>query len=150
MSDSFLAAPDMVSNVNSLTIVTSSTCEPRAIVTSHWSIVLTLCLWTLSSSQWRCQPGRFSMAAHRHDRRVIYRCVLLRVRGRIEIDHSYGLRWRGLCCHSRHSTWPRDHLYQAHSLSLAHTWLIDAYGLVRASIEMEYIAHNLKLWQHFM
>ena len=24
--------------------------------------------------------------------------------GRIEIDHSYGLRCRGLCCHSRHST----------------------------------------------
>ena len=42
--------------------------------------------------------------AHRHDRRGIYRCVLLRFRGRIEIDHSYGLRWSGLCCHSRHST----------------------------------------------
>ena len=42
--------------------------------------------------------------AHRHDRRGIYRCVLLRFRGRIEIDHSYGLRCRGLCCHSRHST----------------------------------------------
>ena len=71
---------------------------------SHRSIVLTLYLWTLSSSQWRCQPGRFSMAAHRHDRRGIYRCVLLRFRGRIEIDHSYGLRCRGLCCHCRHST----------------------------------------------
>ena len=44
------------------------------------------------------------MAAHRHDRRGICRCVLLRFRGRIEIDHSYGLRCRGLCCHSRHST----------------------------------------------
>ena len=76
----------------------------RVIVTSHWSIVLTLYLWTLSSSQWRCQPGRFSMAAHRHDRRGNYRCVLFRFRGRIEIDHSYGLRCRGLCCHSRHST----------------------------------------------
>ena len=85
-------------------IVTSSICEPLAIVTSHWSIILTLYLWSLSSSQWRCQPGRFSMAAHRHDRRGIYRCVLLRFRGRIEIDHSYGLRCRGLCCHSRHST----------------------------------------------
>ena len=42
--------------------------------------------------------------AHRHDRRRIYRCVLLLFRGRIEIDHSYGLRCRGLCCHSRHST----------------------------------------------
>ena len=42
--------------------------------------------------------------AHRHDRRGIYRCVLFRFRGRIEIDHSYGLRCRGLCCHSRHST----------------------------------------------
>ena len=42
--------------------------------------------------------------AHRHDRRGIYRCVLLRFRGRIEIDHSYGLRCRGLCCHFRHST----------------------------------------------
>ena len=42
--------------------------------------------------------------AHRHDRRGIYRCVLLLFRGRIEIDHSYGLRWSGLCCHSRHST----------------------------------------------
>ena len=50
------------------------------------------------------QPGRFSMAAHRHDRRRICRCVLLRFRGGIEIDHSYGLRYRGLCCHSRHST----------------------------------------------
>ena len=94
----------MISNVNSLAIVTSSICEPRAIVTSPWPIVLTLHLWTLSSSQWRCQPGRFSMAAHRHDRRGIYRCVLLRFRGRIEIDHSYGLSCRGLCCHSRHST----------------------------------------------
>ena len=56
--------------------------------------------------------------AHRHDRRGIYRCVLRRFRGRIEIDHSYGLHCRGLCCHSRHSTrgpagrrgrkWPRD------------------------------------------
>ena len=101
---SFLAAPDMISNVNSLAIVTSSICEPPAIGTSHWSIILTLYLWTLSSPQWRCQPGRFSMAAHRHDRRGIYRCVLLRFRGRIEIDHSYGLRCRGLCCHSRHST----------------------------------------------
>ena len=94
----------MISNVKSLAIVTSSICEPLAIVTSHWSIILTLYLWTLSSSQWRCQPGRFSMAAHRHDRCGIYRCVLLRFRGRIEIDHSYGLRCRGLCCHSRHST----------------------------------------------
>ena len=84
--------------------MTSLICDPRAIVTSPWPIVLTLYLWTLSSSQWRCQPGRFSMAAHRHDRRGIYRCVLLRFRGRIEIDHSYGLRCRGLCCHSRHST----------------------------------------------
>ena len=42
--------------------------------------------------------------AHRHDRRGIYRCVLLLFRGRIEIDHSYGLRCRGLCCHFRHST----------------------------------------------
>ena len=42
--------------------------------------------------------------AHRHDCRGIYRCVLLRFRGRIEIDHSYGLRCRGSCCHSRHST----------------------------------------------
>ena len=33
--------------------------------------------------------GCFSMAAHRHDRRGIYRCVLLRFLGRIEIDHSY-------------------------------------------------------------
>ena len=89
---SCLAAPDMISNFNSLAIVTSSTCEPWAIVTSHWSIVLTLYLWTLSSSQWRCQPGRFSMAAHRHDRRRIYRSELLRFHGRIEIDHSYGLR----------------------------------------------------------
>ena len=94
----------MISNVNSLAIVTSSICEPLAIVTSHWSIILALYLWTLSSPQWRCQPGRFSMAAHRHDRRGIYRCVLLRFRGRIEIDHSYGLHCRGLCCHSWHST----------------------------------------------
>ena len=84
--------------------MTSSICEPRAIVTSHWPIILTLYLWALSSTQWRCQPGRFSMAAYRHDRRGIYRCVLLRFRGRIEIDHSYSLPCRGLCCHSRHST----------------------------------------------
>ena len=101
---SFLAAPDMISNVNSLAIVTSSICEPLSIVSSHWSMILTLYQWMLSSSQWRCQPGRISMAAHRHDRRGIYRCVLLRFRGRIEIDHSYGLRWGGLCCHTRHST----------------------------------------------
>ena len=94
----------MISNVNSLAIVTSSICEPLAIVTPHWFIILTLYLWTLSSSQWCCQPGRFSMAIHRHDRRGIYRCVLLRFRGRIEIDHSCGLCCRGLCCHSRHST----------------------------------------------
>ena len=94
----------MISNVNSLAIVTSSICKPRAIVTSHRSIVLTLYLWTLSSSQWRCQPGRFSMVAHHHDRRRIYRCVLLSCCGRIEIDHSYRLRWSGLCCHCRHST----------------------------------------------
>ena len=94
----------MISNVNSSAIVTSSICEPLAIVRQLVSIILTLYLWTLSSSQWRCQPGCFSMAAHRHDRRGIYRCALLRFRGRIEIDHSYGLRCRGLCCHSRHST----------------------------------------------
>ena len=94
----------MISNVNSSAIVTSSICEPLAIVTSHWSIILTLYLWTLSSSQWRCQPGRLSMAAHRYDRRGIYRCALLSFRGRIEIDHSCGLRCRSLCCHSRHST----------------------------------------------
>ena len=94
----------MISNVNSLAIVTSSICEPRAIVMSHWSIILTLYLWTLSPSQWHCQPGRFSMAAHRHDRRGIYRCVLLQFHGRIEIDHSYGLRCHGLCSHSQHST----------------------------------------------
>ena len=89
---------------NSFAIVTSSICEPLAIVTSRWSFILALYLWTLSSSQWRCQPGCFSMAAHGHDRRGIYGCVLLRFRGRIEIDHSYGLRCRALCCHSRHST----------------------------------------------
>ena len=94
----------MISNVNSLSIVTSSICETRAIVTSHWSIILTLYLWMLSSSQWRCQPGRFSMVAHFHDGRGIYRCVLLLFRGRIEIDHLYGLRCRGLCCHSLHTT----------------------------------------------
>ena len=94
----------MISNVNSLAIVTSSISEPLDIVTSHWSIILTLYQWTLSSSQWRCQPGRFSMSAHHHDHCRIYRCVLLRCRGRIEIDHSYGLHCRGLCCHSRHST----------------------------------------------
>ena len=64
----------------------------------------TLYLWMLSSSQWHCQPGRFSMATHRLDRRGIYRCVLLRFHGRIEIDHSYGLCCHGLCCHSQHST----------------------------------------------
>ena len=78
--------------------------EQLAIVTSHWFIILALFLWTLSSSQWRCQPGRFSIAAHSHDRRGINNCILLHFRGRIEIDHSYGLRCRGLCCHSRHST----------------------------------------------
>ena len=30
--------------------------------------------------------------------------IMFRFHGRIEIDHSYGLRCRGLCCHSRHST----------------------------------------------
>ena len=35
---SFLAAPDMISNVNSLAIVMSSICKPRAIVMSHRSI----------------------------------------------------------------------------------------------------------------
>ena len=84
--------------------MTSSICEPLAIVTSHWSIILTLYLCTLSSSQWRCQPECLSMAAHCHDRRGIYRCALLSFCGRIEIDHSYGLRCRGLCCHSRPST----------------------------------------------
>ena len=101
---SFPVAPDMISNVNSLAILTSSICEPIDIVTSHWSIVLTLYLWWLSSSRWRCQPGRFSMEAHRHDRCWIYSCILLHFRGRIEIEHSYGLRCSGLCCHSRHST----------------------------------------------
>ena len=32
--------------------------------------------------------------AHRHDRRGIYRCVLLRFRGRIEIDSWAGRRGR--------------------------------------------------------
>ena len=40
------------------------------------------------------------MVTHRHGRRSISRCVLLRDRGRIEIDHPYGLRCRGWCCHS--------------------------------------------------
>ena len=50
--------------------------------------------------RWRCQPGRFSIAAHRHDRHGVYRYVLLRFRGRIEIDRSYGLRYRGSTNHS--------------------------------------------------
>ena len=100
---SFLAAPHMISNVNSLAIVTSSICEPRAIVTSPWPIVLTLYLWTLSSSRWRCQPGRFSMVAHRHDRRGIYRCVLLRFHGRIEIDIRSALSWFVLPLPAQHS-----------------------------------------------
>ena len=79
----------MISNVNSSAIVMSSICEPLAIVTSRWSIILMLYLWTLSSSQWRCQPGRFSMTTYRHDRRGICRCALLRFRGRIEIDLIY-------------------------------------------------------------
>ena len=41
--------------------------------------------------------GRFSLAVHRS---CIFRSILLRFRGRIEIDHSYGLRCHGLCCHS--------------------------------------------------
>ena len=41
-----------------LFIVTSSIHEPLVIVTSHWPIILTLFLWTLSS-QWLCQPGTF-------------------------------------------------------------------------------------------
>ena len=39
--------------------------------------------------------GRFSMTVHR---RCIYRNIFFRFRGRIEIDHSYGLCCRGLCC----------------------------------------------------
>ena len=35
-----------------------------------------------------------------------------------------------------------NHLYKAHSLSLAQTWLMDAPGLLEASIEIEYIACN--------
>ena len=41
-----------------------------------------------------------ALGACSHDGRWIYRCVLLHFRGRIEIDHSYSLRWSGLCCHS--------------------------------------------------
>ena len=57
---------------------------------------------------WRCfygrfhhtgvvSQGRFSQAVHR---RSIFCSVLLRFRGWIEIDHSNGLRCRGLCCQS--------------------------------------------------
>ena len=93
----------MISNVNSWAIVTSSICEPIGIVTSHWSIILTLFLWTLSSSQRRCQPGRFSMAAHCHDRRRIYRCVLLRFCGRKKLT-THTLCARVVC-----STTPAQH-----------------------------------------
>ena len=94
---------DIISNVNNLAIVTSSICELLAIVKSHWSIILTLYLWTLSWLQRHCQPGRFSLVAHLHDLCGIYHCVFS-FSGRIEIDHSYGVRWSGLCCHSWHST----------------------------------------------
>ena len=97
---SFLATLDMISNVNSWAIVMSSIWELLAIVTSHWSIILTLFLWSLSSSQWHCQPWHFNMVAHRHDCHWSYCCVLLCFHGRIEVDHSYGLHWSGLCCHS--------------------------------------------------
>ena len=149
----------MISNVNSWAIVTSSICEPLAIVTSHWSIILTLYLWRLSSPQWRCQPGRFSMAAHRHDRRGIYRCVLLRFCGRIEIDHSYGLRCRGLCCHSWHSTRgaglrglkrPRDgrlHLCCTGSRSTNHSSadriVVNSYNILKP------VQNNHCDWRHF-
>ena len=36
------SCPNMISNVNSWAIETSLICEPLAIVTSHWSIILTL------------------------------------------------------------------------------------------------------------
>ena len=99
----------MISNVDSLAIGMSSIREPLAIVPSHWSTILTLYLWTLSS-RWRCQPGYFNMTAHCHDHRGIYRCVLLHFRGRIEIDHPYGLRCHS-CCARSYST---DHISADH------------------------------------
>ena len=70
---------------------------------------------------WRCicgrfhhnavaSQGRFSSAGHH---RCIFGSVLLRFRGRIEIDHSYGLRCRGLCCHRGIDSWGRPARPQA-------------------------------------
>ena len=87
--------PHTIWHENRWVIVTSLSHEPLALVTSFWPIILTLFLWTLYLNGVGSQ-GRFSMAVHRC---CIYRSVLLGFRGRIENDHSYGLRCRGLCCH---------------------------------------------------
>ena len=74
----------------------------------YCAVTLTYCSDTVSMDTFiitmALPLASFSMAAHRHDRHGIYRCVLLRFRGSIEIDHSYSLRCHGLCCHSRRST----------------------------------------------
>ena len=108
IAPSFLVAADMISNVNSLAIVMPSICDPLALMTSLWSIILTLYLLDAFIITMALPARAFSKLAHRHDRHRIYCCVLLCFRGKIEIDHSYDLCFCDLCCYSWHSTLGAD------------------------------------------
>ena len=87
-----------LSNCDVINMRAASYCDVTLIYYSD-TVSMDAFIITMALSARAIQHG-----AHRHDCRGIYRCVLLLFRGRIEIDHSYGLHCRGLCCHSRHST----------------------------------------------
>ena len=83
----------------SVHLQTNPISTPHARVT-EWRDVITKRATLLTTQTWsRSRPLSWADAIGR-----FWWQVVAIYRGRIEIDHSYGLRCRGLCCHLRHST----------------------------------------------
>ena len=83
----------------SVHLQTNPISTPHARVT-EWRDVITKRATLLTTQTWsRSRPLSWADAIGR-----IWWQVVAIYRGRIEIDHSYGLRCRGLCWHLRHST----------------------------------------------
>ena len=94
----FLVIPDTISNEN--------TCYYDVIDTwgagyCHTDPLFWRCFFGRFHHNGVLSQWRFSLAVHR---RCIFRSVLLGFRGRIEIDHLYGLSYRGFVPSQQHST----------------------------------------------
>ena len=90
---SFPVVPDTISNENRCyfdVIDTWAAGYCDVILTDHSNAVSLDAFIAMALPARDVSTRRFIVA--------VFRSVLLRFRGRIEIDHSYGLRCRGLCC----------------------------------------------------